>query len=151
MQRMRHAVGMLVGVGVLGLLGCGGKEAISTCQLSGGQEVPAVSTNANGTASASLDGKDLSIVGAFSGLQSNLQEVSGSAAHIHQAPMGVNGGVIFPLAITSTDQRNGSFTGKKSLNAEEKNAFEKGELYVNIHTVGNPNGEIRCQFSRIER
>lgn len=148
---MRRTVLTLVGMGLLGLVGCGGKPGISTCQLSGANAVPAVSTNATGTATATLDGDELTVQGAFSGLQSDLLTVSGSAGHIHQAATGVNGAILFNLSLTSTDQRNGTFTGKKDLSSAEQDAFEKGLLYVNIHTTGNPNGEIRGQFSRVDR
>lgn len=133
-----------------GLMGCGAKTEISTCQLSGANEVPAVSTTASGTATATLDGSNLTVTGSFSGLQSDLYEVSGSAAHVHAGAIGVSGGIVFGLNITTTDQRNGTFTGTKSLSSDDQNTFKAGGFYVNVHTKTNTMGEIRCQFDRVE-
>ncbi|WP_043400071.1 CHRD domain-containing protein [Archangium violaceum] len=144
----------VLGAGLLALAGCGSNSWVATTQLSGANEVPPTSVPATtmGTATATLDGDKLTVTGGFSGLQSNLQEVpdTGSSVHIHQAAQGVNGPVVFSLAVTTTDQRNGSYTGTKDLSDEEQEAFKDGLFYVNIHTSGNPNGEIRGQFIPIE-
>lgn len=140
-------LGML-GAGLLVLAGCGGKSYVATTQLSGNNEVPAVTTTANGVATATLEGDKLTVTGTFSGLQSNLQEASGtgSAAHVHQAAQGTNGPVVFSLSITTSDQRNGSYTGTKDLTDEQQEAFKDGLFYVNVHSVNNPGGEIRGQL-----
>jgi hypothetical protein len=145
---LRQAVLTLLGAGLLGLIGCGGKPYVATVQLSGANEVPPVTTNASGVATATLDGNELTITGTFSALQSNVQVASGtdSAAHIHQGAAGTKGGVVFDLAITTTDQRNGSYTGTKELTREQQEAFKSGLFYVNVHTVNNPTGEIRGQL-----
>ncbi|MFY0526349.1 CHRD domain-containing protein [Archangium gephyra] len=140
-------LGML-GAGLLVLAGCGGQSYVATTQLSGANEVPPVTTNANGVATATLDGDKLTVTGTFSGLQSNLQEVSGtgSAAHVHQAAQGTNGPVVFSLGVTTSEQRNGSYTGTKNLSKEEQEAFKGGLFYVNVHSVNAPGGEIRGQL-----
>ncbi len=143
--------GMLTRLAVPGLVacalwltGCGSTEAEAT--LSGAQEVPPTTTQAAGTATAELDGDELTVVGSFTGLSSDLFPVSGSAAHVHNAPAGQNGPILFNLEITTTDNRTGVFTGSKTLNDEEKDAFEDGNLYVNIHSVTFNGGEIRGQL-----
>ncbi|HEX8539925.1 MAG TPA: CHRD domain-containing protein [Cystobacter sp.] len=147
---MRQAVRMLVGVGLVGLLGCGGAPYIATTQMSGANEVPQANSSASGVATATLDGSELTVQGTFSGLLSNLSEVSGSSVHVHKGAVGVAGGIVFGLQVTTTDQRNGSFTGSQKLSSEDQEAFKKGQLYVNVHTSGNPGGEIRGQFIPIE-
>jgi hypothetical protein len=147
----RWAVLTLVGAGLLVLAGCGSDKYVATTSLSGANEPTPVTTTANGTATATLENGELTVTGAFSGLQSDLQEVSGSAAHVHQGAAGTNGGILFNLTITSTDKRNGSFTGKASLDDEQQTAFQGGLLYVNVHTVQNPGGEIRGQFRPIKQ
>ncbi|WP_395853952.1 CHRD domain-containing protein [Cystobacter fuscus] len=144
---MRQAVRMLVGVGLVGLVGCGGAPYVATAQLSGANEAPAVNTSATGVATAELDGSELKVTGTFSGLLSDLHEVSGSSVHIHQGAPSVAGGIVFGLQVTTgTDLRIGSFSGTRKLSSEEQEAFKAGQFYVNVHTVNNPGGEIRGQF-----
>ncbi|AKI99843.1 CHRD domain-containing protein [Archangium gephyra] len=138
----------VLGAGLLALAGCGSKSYVATTQLSGANEATPVTTSATGIATATLDGKKLTITGTFSGLQSNLQVATGtgSSAHVHQGAQGTSGPPILDLTITSTDQRNGSYTGTKDLSDDEQEAFKDGLLYINVHTVNNPGGEIRGQF-----
>ncbi|QSQ27228.1 CHRD domain-containing protein [Pyxidicoccus parkwayensis] len=128
----------------LWLAGCGDKKANAT--LSGAQEVPPTTTDATGTVTAELDGDELKVAGSFTNLSSALFPVSGSAAHVHNAARGQNGPILFNLEITSTDDLNGVFSGSKTLNSDEKDAFENGNLYVNVHTVNFNGGEIRGQL-----
>jgi CHRD domain-containing protein len=140
----------VLGAGLLVLAGCGSKSFVATTQLSGANEVPPTSVPAttNGIATATLDGEKLTVTGTFSGLQSNLQVATGtgSSAHVHQGAQGTNGAPVLDLTITSTDQRNGSYTGTKDLSDAEQEAFKNGLFYINVHTVNNPGGEIRGQF-----
>jgi hypothetical protein len=151
--------GMVLGVlgaGLLVLAGCGGNSYVAVSSLSGANEVPPVTVPAttSGTATATLEGDKLTVIGTFSGLQSAPQNVqdTGSSAHVHQGAQGTNGPVVFSLAVTiGADGRNGSFTGTKNLSKEEQEAFKNQLFYVNIHTVNNPNGEIRGQFLPTEK
>ena len=147
----RAAMLSLVGVGLLTLVGCG-STYVATSQLSGTNEAPnPVTTSAAGTATATLDGNDLTVTGGFNGLQSNLMDVSGSSVHVHRGASGTAGPIVFNLTVTSTDMRNGTFTGSKSLNSDEQEEFRKGLYYVNVHTANNPGGEIRGQFVPIQQ
>jgi hypothetical protein len=128
----------------LWLTGCGTTEADTNLQ--GGEEVPPVTTGAEGTANAELDGDELTVTGSFAGLSSDLMEVAGSAAHVHSAPRGQNGGIVFNLQVTTTDNRSGTFRGTRTLTDSEKEAFENGDFYVNVHSMNFPAGELRGQF-----
>jgi hypothetical protein len=64
-----------------------------------------------------------------------------TAAHLHQAPVGVNGGVIVPCSPSGTN----SFSGTGTLSAAQITAFIGNGTYVNVHTAANPGGEIRGQ------
>ncbi|MCY1073700.1 CHRD domain-containing protein [Archangium lansingense] len=141
----RWAVLAVLGAGLLGMTGCG-KSSVSTTTLKGENEVPPVTTTASGTANATLDGDELSVNGTFSGLSSALHEVSGSSAHVHNEAVGANGPIVFNLTVNAS---NGSFSGTKKLTDSEKDAFEAGRFYVNIHTMNHNEGEIRGQFSSI--
>ena len=106
--------------------------------LSGDQEVPAIKTEAKGNGTITVkDDKTVSGSVTFSGL-------SPTAAHIHEAAAGKNGGVIIPLTKTGDN----TFTvppGAKLTDAQYE-SYKKGDLYVNVHTAANPGGEIRGQL-----
>lgn len=114
--------------------------------LSGAQEVPTVETSATGSATATLSGSTLTVAGEFSGLSSPLVEVAGSSGHIHQAPAGSNGDVIFPLEVTTVDSMSGTFNLSTELSPEQVAAYEAGEFYLNFHTEVNQGGELRGQI-----
>ncbi len=114
--------------------------------LSGAQEVPAVETSATGSATATLSGSTLTVAGELSGLSSPVVEVAGSPGHIHQAPAGSNGDVIFPLVVSMTDDTSGTFSLSTELNAEQVTAYNAGEFYLNFHTETNQGGELRGQI-----
>ncbi|OJH35091.1 hypothetical protein BON30_39135 [Cystobacter ferrugineus] len=147
---MHQAVRMLVGVALVGLVGCGGSGYIATTQMSGSDAVPAANTDARGTATAELKGGELIVQGTFTGLRSNLYEVSGSSVHVYKGAVGVAGGIVFGLQVTTTDQRNGSFRGTQKLSSEDEEAFRNGQLYVNVHTADNRGGELRGQLVPVE-
>ncbi len=74
-----------------------------------------------------------------------------TAAHVHRAPVGQNGGVIHPLfsstAFTPTEPVRGSYSF-----LTDQRLFEmlKGDHYINFHTTQVPSGEIRGQIARYE-
>jgi hypothetical protein len=115
--------------------------------LSGDQEVPAVMTDAMGSATVTLSGMTLSLQGEFSGLSSPAVEIAGTPGHIHMAPMGENGGVIYPLNVSvAEDGMSGIFSLETELSDEELEAFMAGELYLNFHTEMHEGGELRGQI-----
>lgn len=129
--------------------------------LSGDQEVPPVETNATGQAIFKLgkDGMELH----FKLIVANINDVR--MAHIHLAPVGVNGGVVvwlFPAGpppgliegktngilaegVITADSLTGDLAGEPldALISE----LEAGNAYVNVHTVAFGGGEIRGQIS----
>jgi hypothetical protein len=142
----------LVGAGLLALTGCGSNPYVATTSLTGANEAPTpVTTSAGGTATATLDGDELTVTGAFNGLGSDLFDVAGSPAHVHRGAPGTAGPVVFALTVTSTDKRNGTFTATQELNDEQQQDFRNGLYYVNVHTATNQGGEIRGQFVPIEQ
>jgi hypothetical protein len=129
--------------------------------LNGDQEVPPVETNATGQASFKLskDGMELH----FKLIVANITDVR--MAHIHLAPVGVNGGVVVWLypagpppvliegktngilaeGVITEDNLVGSLAGEplETLIMHLKD----GNGYVNVHTVAFGGGEIRGQIS----
>ena len=134
-------------VAVLALGGCGGMKdmmpawmpgsgAVSV-NLSGSEEVPPADTTGSGSGSFRV-ADDGSISGAVT-----TTGVEGTAAHIHMAAKGQNGGVIVPLA------KNGdtySVPEGKKLTDAQMQAFKAGNLYVNVHSARYKGGEVRAQL-----
>ena len=105
--------------------------------LSGANEVPPVTTSANGDGAISI-ADDGTVSGSVT-----TKGVQGTAAHIHMGGAGNNGPVIVPF--TKEGDTYKAPAGAK-LNADQLKAFKGGDLYVNVHSAANPNGEIRGQL-----
>ena len=106
--------------------------------MSGDQEVPAVTTTAKGSGTVMI-GDDMSVKGSIT-----TTGVAGTAAHIHMAAAGKNGPVIVPM--TKSGDAGWTFAPDAKLNADQMKAFKAGDLYINVHSAANPNGEIRGQL-----
>ena len=109
--------------------------------LSGSNEVPSINTNATGYVSAALSssGNELTINAQFENLSSDI-----IGAHLHMGPIGINGGVVADLS--------GLITAGASIKATIDptgltEAMLNGEIYLNVHTVLNPMGELRAQLN----
>ncbi|HEY3385345.1 MAG TPA: CHRD domain-containing protein [Saprospiraceae bacterium] len=111
-----------------------------TALMSGANEVPAVTTDGKGLGVFQLNQSQTSVKFKvlFFGLTSDVV-----GAHIHNAPAGVNGPVIFDLApFIFGNSIEGVWEPGAMLDA-----LLAGELYINVHTVNNPGGEIRAQLT----
>ncbi len=64
-----------------------------------------------------------------------------TAGHIHAGAIGVNGGVVVPLAFAGT-----TASGVVALAAADQTTLMNTGLYMNVHTAANPGGEIRGQI-----
>lgn len=111
--------------------------------LSGGQEVPPVDTDATGRASFSYDANANKLT--YTLEVANIENIV--AAHIHRAPIGVNGPVAYPLTFTAGAFGPGSpISGTLTISESDEALLFGGGLYVNVHTTANPGGEIRGQI-----
>ncbi len=144
-------------------------------RLTGYQEVPSVSTVAEGRLEVEIhrDGQGFDWVLSYSGLQGNVQQ-----AHIHFAQKSVNGAIVVWLCGTgapgtalagptgtATCPQSGTVSGTatnssvfpgsatQQLTAGEATAIEEviaamraGVAYGNVHTHLSPGGEIRGQI-----
>jgi hypothetical protein len=131
-----------------------------TAHLTGDQEVPSATTNATGQVKFQVS-KDRQSV-SFKLIVANLDDLR--MAHIHTAPMGVNGPVVvwlYPeappmLPIPGTTNgilAQGSFTNSNLVGplagmeiSDLVAAMQSGNAYVNVHTDAYPGGEIRGQI-----
>lgn len=108
--------------------------------LSGANEVPAITTTATGLALLRLTAsKKLYYRINVSGLEAG---DALSAAHIHRAASGVNGGVIIGLHSGAAD-----FGTIKMLTLDDTQfaAVKADAIYVNVHSTNRPSGIIRGQ------
>jgi predicted lipoprotein with Yx(FWY)xxD motif len=117
----------------------------SNISLSGASEVPAVTTSATGQAFALLINKHAFVIGSFQKLQGSL--LSEGTAHVHRGAAGTNGPVVFELSAAADNAGNGFVIGLARLSKEDRVNFEKGLLYLNIHSTFGKTGEIRGQLS----
>ena len=122
--------------------------------FSGGQEVPPTQSTGSGNGNYILTGTspnyslmyDVNV----SGLSSQIQP-----SHFHLGKTGTNGPVIKTMDMSSsTGAGSYNFRGVWRYNDTEPLTPERvqqllaGELYVNIHTTGYPDGELRGQVLR---
>ncbi len=112
-----------------------------TSKLDGSQEVPANNSSATGTGSVRLnvDGTvsyDLTVAG-----------LTPTASHFHNAAVGVSGGVVKSITLANNTAAGiwSSIDVSQPLSDLLLNALVQGKLYMNVHTVANPGGEIRGQ------
>jgi len=115
-----------------------GATSDSTLMLSGAEEVPPVNTQASGVSRIAVIG-DKTVTGSV-----EVRNLNTTAAHIHLAPKGQNGPVIIPLV--KTGENVWSVPANTILSSAQFDAYRAGNLYVNVHSAANPNGEIRAQL-----
>ena len=126
---------------------CGGGDSgsaqnvLKSTQLNGAQETPAVTTIATGSARLAIDMASGSISATVT-----TSNIDATAAHIHEGPVGTAGPIILPLEKGA----DGAFyaPANSRLTAAQLDSLRNGNLYVNVHTAVNPNGEIRGQIGR---
>lgn len=156
------------------LVGIAGSASAATLEfdsmLTGDQEVPPVATAASGSATLVLNSAQdrLTIEIQTQGVDLDGNQTPKNPdddvilAHIHNAPAGVNGSVVFGFIGPNSDMNGdlvidaaaGTITSAwdasegeaTTLAAQLQNLFD-GELYINIHTDANSGGEIRGQIT----
>ena len=106
-----------------------------TFPANAGQEVPPTDSTATGSCSA-----DLANDASFVSVRCTHNVGSVTSTHLHVAPPGVDGPVIFDFPNTSP------FSGDVPLTPRLVADFAAGFLYVNIHSVNYEQGEIRGQL-----
>jgi len=126
------------------LLGCclafsvAASAAETKVVLSGTNETPPVATAATGTGSITVN-MDKTVSGTIT-----TAGLTGTVAHIHMGADGKKGPVIIQL-VKSGDNAWSVPVGAV-LTDEQFTAYKAGNLYVNVHTAANKDGEIRGQL-----
>jgi CHRD domain len=89
-----------------------------------------------GSVLAALAGTRLTVTGTFEGMRS-----AATSAYLHQSKMtGVRGFVIHELTVSKA--MGGNVSGSVDLTPPEVDALRKGLLYVVVHSVGAPEGNL---------
>jgi hypothetical protein len=111
-----------------------------TASIDGSQENPPVTTNGSGTGFAIIEnnGTQISYRFTIGGLSSAL-----TASHFHNAPVGVNGSVVQALNFGTDSTTSGVWTGFADATLTQ---FIKNNMYMNVHSVNFPSGEMRGQM-----
>ena len=104
--------------------------------MNGAQEVPPTDSSATGNCIADLadDASSLAV-------QCSHTVVAPTAIHLHDAPPGIDGPVVFDFPTTS------SFNSTAPLTPRLVADFAAGFLYVNVHSANYDTGEIRGQVA----
>jgi hypothetical protein len=110
--------------------------------LSGAQQTPPVTTTATGVGRLELDPMTRTVTG-----EVDFDGVVATMAHVHSGSFGNNGDVLVPLM---DHGGHGHFVVPPNtrLTQTQVDALRAGGLYFNVHSVANPNGEMRGQIGR---
>ena len=155
--RNMRVMGVALAVGVLA---CGDDDEPAdpatsfTAELSGTNEVPAVTTDATGTATFTVNEGQIEYTVEVEGIENVL------FAHIHTGREGQNGPVRLNLCGTGDPQpdcstgdgvlvtdTNGETVGDPPITFDELvEAMRSDSAYANVHTQQNQPGEIRGQI-----
>jgi hypothetical protein len=151
---------LLLAIAIVGAVACGSDNGASvqntqkfSAHLSGANVVPPVNSGISGAATLILDEQNSTIQfiaqALFDPLGDGGKSITG--AHIHIGAAGVNGDVVVVLAnapgpnlshsgtIRASDVLGISFNELVSL-------MRNGQLYVDVHTTDEPDGELRGQI-----
>jgi hypothetical protein len=172
MKRLRFtalvaAIVLLATLGVAALPGAAGNRKSNSlkAELSGFEEVPAISTTGTGELRITIanDESSFDYELSYEGLEGTMNTTG--ASHIHLGQKGVNGGVsVFicggggrPPCTTPSGTFTGTVTASNVIGpagqgiavgefAELLRAMREGVTYVNVHTDKHTGGEIRGQI-----
>jgi hypothetical protein len=152
---------VIIAVVAILLLSMPAAPSVFSAELNGANEVPPVETMATGEAMFTLSEDGMTLH--FTLDIANLENIT--MAHIHLAPVGVNGAVVVWLYPSAPPEQliPGTFTGTLaegditadslvgSLEGQPLSSLideiNSGNAYVNVHTSQYPAGEIRDQIS----
>jgi hypothetical protein len=144
-RRVFAAVLCVVVPGVLALtaIPAGATAQLFTASLNGAQEVPPVATAATGSGRVYLNAAEtmVTIDLSFTGLSGNP-----TAAHLHgPAGPGAEAGVQIGISGLPAATSGSVPTQTVAITAAQVAMLKSGQMYFNIHTVANGDGEIRGQ------
>jgi hypothetical protein len=134
---MRHALLALTLAVALSSAGPAVAQPIRGFPLEEGQEVPPTGSAATGDCVARLNALETELTTTCAHTV-----VNATAAHIHRAPPGVNGPIVFPFPSAASP-----ISGVWEMDGDDLADLKAGNLYVNVHSAAFPDGEIRGQLT----
>lgn len=116
-----------------------GSPVLQRATLSGAAEVPATASTATGSGAVGIHPVTLELSGGLS-----TTGLTGTSAHIHEAPAGTSG----PIVLSLTDAGGGTWTVPPGhrLTSGQFASWSALGLYLNVHSATYPSGEIRGQL-----
>ena len=144
-QFVRQALVAGMSIAALAFAGCAEMKSMMhthhmvNVQLSGGEQVPPVTTTARGAGTINVTADKM-----VSGSVTTTNLPTAMAAHIHTGARGQNGPIAVGMVKTS-DTVWSVPAGSRFTDAQYE-AFRAGNTYVNVHTPANKGGEIRGQL-----
>jgi len=147
--RLLGALGMAVLIAGGCASGASTTTGMPTTRLVGGQEVPPVGGNNSGSTDIVItltkcpsSATSLSCPQAFGTV--TVTGFTPTAAHIHRGKAGANGPVI--VTLTKTGENTFAVPDRTFISDSDYGAYNDNELYVNVHSANNQNGEVRGQL-----
>ncbi len=126
--------------------------------LSGAEEVPPHATDTTGAARFIVN-QDRSSIEFSLDIRNGTDILGVAGAHLHCAPAGMNGSVIMFLVGSAAGGFDGRLEVRGTLNQgnvinascgatlpEIVQSMRDGNVYVNVHSVAHPGGEVRGQL-----
>jgi hypothetical protein len=127
-----------------------GSAHVFRAPLSGAEEVPPVDTAASGDSMFGLSGDASRLY--YRVMVQDIENVT--MAHIHRAPRGVNGSVVYWLTPQPPNDPvlapGSPVSGVIDVTTADVFDLLGENFYVNVHTTSYPGGEIRGQIERFE-
>ncbi len=105
--------------------------------LGGNQETPPVDTSASGACMGILHDDQTEFT-----VNCNHDVAGVTVAHIHEAPPGVGGGIVFPF-----DDAESPIQQTFAFDAQDVDTLLAGDYYVNVHSEDFTGGEVRGQIT----
>ncbi|EWH10820.1 hypothetical protein DS2_06001 [Catenovulum agarivorans DS-2] len=119
-----------------------GKTHVLYTELTGDQEVPAVTTDNMGLASLTVMEQDDG--SADFALFVHTTVTDASMAHIHEGAAGTNGGAVFTLNFITDSLTD--FSLMDSFSKDQLETLLDDEYYINVHSTTHASGELRGQL-----
>ena len=138
-QKYAAQILKIVALGCFLAIGAGSANAAETkLTLNGASETPPVTTSVTGSGSITVN-TDKTVSGTIT-----TTGLVGTVAHIHLGAEGKKGPVI--IALVKSGENSWSVPIGSKLTDDQYASYKAGNLYVNVHTAQNKDGEIRGQL-----